>query len=92
MKSNGVSITVYSIEHFVDRATYDQEVEQLIAHVKSSRPQEGFKEILFPGEPEFRTAARRRGEGIEVDSTTWERICGEAREFGLDPAGWGVRS
>lgn len=90
MRSNGVFITVYSIEHFVDRATYDQEVEGLVAHVKSSRPQEGFDGILLPGEPEFRTAAQRSAEGVDVDATTWERICGEAREFGLDPEGWGV--
>ena len=88
MVSNGFVITVYHIEHFTDIDNYYDEVEALVRHVKSSRPLPGFDEILLPGEPEFRCACRRRTDGLDVDSTTWDRICAEAREFGLDPARW----
>lgn len=88
--SNGVLITVYSIPHFTDLDAYYDEVEALVRHVKSSRPAPGFKEILLPGEPEFRTARSRELEGIPVDDTTWSRIQAELRHFGVDPKRWEV--
>ena len=88
MVSNGVLFTVYSITHFTSLDAYYDEVEDLIRHVKSSRLAPGFQEILSPGEPEFRTAARKQVEGIEIDETTWAAICEEARGFGLDPERW----
>ena len=88
MKSNGVLMTVYNIEHFTDLDTYYDEVEDLIRHVQTSRLSKGFKEILVPGEPEFRSALKREEDGVEVDDTTWSRICVEAEALGLDPAKW----
>ena len=88
MHSNGVLFTVYNIEHFTDLATYDQEVEGLLSHVKSSRLAPGFNEILAPGEPEFRSARRKESEGIEIDETTWAAIRQEGRILGLDADSW----
>ena len=84
MISNGVLLNVYNIEHFVDPDQYFDELESLIGHIKSSTLAPGFDEILLPGEPEFRSARRIEKAGIEVDETTWERICEEGRRFGLD--------
>ena len=78
MTSNGVLFTVYNIEHFTDLGRYFDLVESLISHVKSSRPGKGFKEILIPGEPEFRSALRREKEGINIDDNTWADIKKEA--------------
>lgn len=88
MISNGVFLNVYNIEHFADMDEYYDEFESLIAHVKSSRLREGVSEILIPGEPEFRCAAVREKEGIELDDTTWSRIEEEARLAGIDPTVW----
>ena len=88
MRSNGVLFTVYNIEHFTELSTYYEEVEALLRHVKSSRLAPGFKEILAPGEPEFRSAQRKESEGIEIDETTWAAICQEGRTLGLDPNSW----
>ena len=88
MSSNGVLFTVYNIEHFTELSTYYEEVEALLRHVKSSRLAPGFKEILAPGEPEFRSAQRKESEGIEIDETTWAAICQEGRTLGLDPNSW----
>jgi uncharacterized oxidoreductase len=88
MISNGVFLQVYNIEHFVDMEDYYREVESLVAHVKSSRPAPGFSEILLPGEPEFRSAERRSRDGIEVDDTTWSRICKEAEAVNVDVSQW----
>ena len=88
MRSNGVLFTVYNIEHFTELSTYFEEVEALLGHVKSSRLAPGFKEILAPGEPEFRSAQRKEADGIEIDETTWKHICQEGRILGLDPDNW----
>ena len=88
MRSNGVLFTVYNIEHFTELSTYYEEVEALLRHVKSSRLAPGFKEILAPGEPEFRSAQRKESEGIEIDETTWAAICQEGRTLGLDLNSW----
>jgi len=88
MISNGVFLNVYNIEHFADLDEYYDEFESLVAHVKSSRLRDGVNEILLPGEPEFRCAEVREKEGIELDDTTWSRICEEARAAGIDPGGW----
>lgn len=79
MTSNGVLFTVYNIEHFTELDRYFDLVESLISHVKSSRPGKGFKEILIPGEPEFRSALRREEEGIDIDGNTWADIRKEAK-------------
>ena len=86
--SNGVLFTALRIEHFIDLESYYREVESLICHVRSSRLAEGCKEILLPGEPEFRGARRRRREGIQLDERTWTLICEECRSHGVDPKRW----
>lgn len=88
MSSNGVLVTAYRIEDFCDLDRYYDEVDSLIAHVKSSRLAEGFNEILAPGEPEFRSARRTEAEGITVDDNTWAQVCEEARRIGLSPEDW----
>ena len=88
MVSNGVLLTAYNIEHFAEMDYYYEEVEALILHVKSSRLAPGFKEILLPGEPEFRKAQQLEADGIEVEEPTWVDICEAARELGLDTEKW----
>jgi LDH2 family malate/lactate/ureidoglycolate dehydrogenase len=58
--------------------------DDLSAYVKSSPPAEGTGEVLMPGEREFRTRAARLQEGIPVDDTTWDAICGHAARLGVD--------
>jgi uncharacterized oxidoreductase len=88
MDSNGVLLMVYHIEHFTDLERFYDEVEILVDHVHSSRIDPKVGEILLPGEPEFRSAAQRRQEGIPIDETTWSHICDAARALDLDPDAW----
>ena len=87
-RSNGVLFTVYDPGFFVDKATYEREIESLIRHVTSSRTDPRFGEVLLPGELEYRTAAQRHTGGIPVDDGTWQRIADAARRVGLDPEKW----
>ena len=88
VRSNGVCMTVYSIEQFIEPDRYYDEVESLIQHVRSSRTAAGINEILLPGEMEFANAATKKREGIELDETTWEKIRQEAETHGLDTSRW----
>jgi uncharacterized oxidoreductase len=88
LHSNGVLFTVYNIGHFTERDSYYDELEALLAHIKSSRLAPGFSEILAPGEPEFRSAQKRAKDGIHVDETTWEKVLAAARSVDVDPAAW----
>ena len=91
-KSNGVMFTVYEPTFFADEAVYEREIEGLITHVMSSRVDASVDEILLPGQLEFRTAEKRRREGIAVDDGTWGRICDAARQVGLNPLEWEAQS
>jgi uncharacterized oxidoreductase len=84
MKSNGVLFTVYNIPHFTDLDTYYEEVETLVRHVHSSRIDPAIGEIQLPGNPEFRAAEERCKNGIELDPTTWSRVCASAEALGVD--------
>ena len=88
MISNGVLITVFDIEHFVDIEEYFDDLEGLIAHVLSSRVDSKIGEIQLPGEPEFRSAQKLRTDGIEIDETTWKRIREGGTSIGLDTQRW----
>ncbi|MBM3263299.1 MAG: Ldh family oxidoreductase [candidate division Zixibacteria bacterium] len=88
MASNGVMFTVYHPDFFVEREWYENEVETMVRHIKSSRLASGFSEILLPGEPEFRLAQKRRRDGIELDDTTWTQIKEAAVSVGLDSGAW----
>ena len=46
----------------------------------------GFEQILLPGEPERRSTAARRAEGIPVDDRTWEQIREAAGKLGITEA------
>ncbi len=56
------------------------------AHIKSARPAPGFSEVLTPGEPERRYAAKRLAEGIEVDEQSWADIIAAAAQVGITDA------
>lgn len=92
LKSNGATLTVYDIGFFTDLDSYYTEVENLIQHVLSSRIDPSVGQILLPGQPEWNAAEHRRKHGIELDDTTWSRICGAAEGLGIDVSQWQVHA
>ena len=88
MQSNGLHLTVYHIDHFIDEDDFHAELESLIKHVYTSRVDPQVGEILLPGDPEYRTGAQREAEGIPVDDTTWGRIVETGEGLGLDTSAW----
>jgi uncharacterized oxidoreductase len=41
------------------------------------------KQVLMPGEPEFRTTTHRQAEGIPIDDFTWAQLTEVATKLGV---------
>lgn len=65
------------LEEFVER------MQKLSAMVKSSKPAEGFEEVLLAGEPEWRTEKERRLQGIALTDGAWTALCDVAKRLGV---------
>jgi uncharacterized oxidoreductase len=62
------------------------DLDRLTGWVKGSPPATPGGEILFPGEPERRTRARRLAEGLPLDANTLDQLRGAARQVGVAEA------
>jgi len=82
-KGNGLFFEAINIADFVPIEQFIAAVQELITWVKSSRPRPGVTEVLFPGEPEFRTARKRKQDGIPVEESIWNQICKVAADLGI---------
>lgn len=83
--ANGLFIVAIDVAAFTDPAKFRQRVEELVAWCKSSALMPGCDEILVAGEPEARSAAKRRAEGIPLDDATWSQIASAAASVGVAP-------
>lgn len=68
---------------FGDPAAFYTEIIRYIDYHKACPLREGFTEILYPGEPEARTAEQRTASGIPLDETTWSAVKETAKRFGI---------
>lgn len=64
---------------------YLRSCETYLHKVKEVPPAPRFDEVLLPGEPESRTAERRKEKGIPIPDQTWKRIREAAQSVGVDP-------
>jgi uncharacterized oxidoreductase len=80
---NGIFMTVVDIARFVPATTFRAEVDDLIRYLKTSPPITPGGEVMYPGEPEARTEADRRRNGVFVEDETWRQIEQAARELGV---------
>jgi uncharacterized oxidoreductase len=81
--SNGTAIIVVNVEAFAPIATFKAEVGELANYMKGSRVAPGFKEILYPGEKEYKTTQERLKKGVEIPDTTWKQILKLIEEYGV---------
>ena len=80
---NGIFMVVVDIARFVSPQNFRSEVDDLIRYLKTSPVAPGVNEIMYPGEPEARTEAERRRQGIFVEEETWDQIAQAARDLGV---------
>jgi uncharacterized oxidoreductase len=65
---------------------WQQDTQDFVAWVKSSRPQPGTDQVLVPGEPERMRRADKLAKGVAIDETTWGQLCDTARMVGIGDA------
>jgi len=82
--NDGCFIAVFNVDAFLSLSEFKQDVTEFAEFVKSSKPSKGFKEVLYPGEPEWLNERRRREEGIFIEDDTWEQISAIIREYKLE--------
>ncbi|MBS7628310.1 Ldh family oxidoreductase [Candidatus Bathyarchaeota archaeon] len=80
----GIFMMALNIEDFTPIEEFKTGVDSYIETVKASRLAQGYREILIPGEPEFREDERRRREGIYVEEATWDEIVKIARRLKVE--------
>jgi uncharacterized oxidoreductase len=72
--NDGCFLTMFNVEAFRPLATFKKEVAEFAAYLKATKPAEGYKEVLYPGEVEWRTEQERLKTGVEVDDKTWKKL------------------
>ncbi len=80
---NGVFMQAIKVEAFMSLNEFKREVRDLTLAIRTSKPRLGFKEILTPGEIEFRVRKQRLREGIYVPEKTWREITKIGEHLGL---------
>ena len=81
--NDGCFIACFNVAALRDLATFKKEVADFAAYLKSTPPAEGFTEVLYPGEIEYRREQERMKSGIEVDDKTWKAMNELATKFGM---------
>ena len=75
------------LDAFTEKSEYDQRVEKWIEtiHETEVSKENGFKKVLYPGEPEFLAEKDRRANGIPLLKPVVESLHGISRRNGLQP-------
>lgn len=84
----GHSFIVMKPDIFVGPAGYAQRMDELVARAKASPRADGFEEILMPGEPEARSEAQRRKEGIPLAADDLATLRSEAEIAKVEKPGF----
>lgn len=65
---------------------YATTADATLRHIKAVPPAPGFSEVLLPGEPELRTRAQRKAEGISLPDNSWRTLQQQATRYKVDVA------
>jgi len=81
--NDGCFMACFNVSALRDLATFKREVGEFAAYLKSTPPAEGFSEVLYPGEIEWRREQERLAKGVDVDAKTWKAFGELAQKFGV---------
>jgi len=69
------------VARFMPLDVFHQRMQSLVGLVKSSRPAQGYHEILVAGEPEWRAEEVRRRDGIPLSDGVWQNLVQAAQQL-----------
>jgi hydroxycarboxylate dehydrogenase B len=81
---NGIFLQAIAVEEFQPLDEFLDQVDELIAFVRSRKTAPGFKEILLPGEQGRKNEERQMRDGVEIDEATWTEVKKVALELGIN--------
>ena len=83
-KANGVLIMTIRPDVFVTRKQFEQDLTELVNHIRNTPTTSNNDKILLPGEPEYISEEKRKREGIFVDEKTWDEIKKVSRKLNIE--------
>jgi LDH2 family malate/lactate/ureidoglycolate dehydrogenase len=89
-KTVRVSQTFIAIDiaRFMPVEEFQSRVEWLVNLMKSTPTAPGYEEVLVAGDPEWRTEAQRRRDGIPIPDGNWETLLKTAASAGVAAPVW----
>lgn len=81
--NDGCFMAVFNVSAFRDLGTFRQEVTEFAQYLKATPPAQGFTEVFYPGEIEYRKEQDRRKNGVPVEDATWGKLRDLAQGYGL---------
>ncbi|MDR3536396.1 MAG: Ldh family oxidoreductase [Acetobacteraceae bacterium] len=81
--NDGCFIAVFNVAAFRKLDTFKQEVTEFAQYLKATPPAEGFTEVFYPGEIEFRKEQDRRKNGVPIEDATWNKLRDLAQGYGI---------
>lgn len=86
-ENTGFAAILIDVNKFLPLDEFKATVDDYIRSIKNSRPAEGSKGILMPGEYEFNVQDKYLAEGIEVSEALGKELVGFAAAEGIVPEG-----
>ncbi len=86
-QANGHFVIAIDIATFLDVAGFKDRMDEYIGMMRASELAPGFKEILMPGELEYRREEAQRRDGLTLSANVVDEVFAAARGLGLDPEG-----
>jgi LDH2 family malate/lactate/ureidoglycolate dehydrogenase len=81
--NDGCFMAVFNVAAFRDLATFKQEVTDFAHYLKDTPKAQGFTEVFYPGEVEYRKEQDRRKNGVPIEDATWKRLGDLAKSYGI---------
>ena len=81
---SGIFIFALKSSLFQSKENYETALQRSIKKIKDIPPAKGFSEVLMPGEPEAKMAAKRMVSGIDIPEDTWAAVKRTGLSVGVD--------
>jgi LDH2 family malate/lactate/ureidoglycolate dehydrogenase len=81
--NDGCFMAVFNVQAFRDLKTFKQEVTEFAQYLKATPLAQGFTEVFYPGEVEYKKEQDRRKNGVPIEDATWKRLQDLATGYGI---------
>ena len=82
-KANTMWLLVVDIGAWMETDRFKDELDDMVAYIRSAAPADGSAGVMVPGQREFDLETKHRREGIPVAGGVWSQIVEVARKAGV---------